>query len=227
MLTNLVSTVAGITVIVLFIVAVVRFCTRPRFMLFVVPEEGKLPDRGAAVVESAIDEFRLHESGGIPRLRSEKKFDSPDVKARSVSREVVQGYAEIPIILQNVGRRDSGYLKVIFRFSSPRIRLVDLSTEAATVESFYGQDQEVLESSELKRKNPDSRIRGYYASINMIADYLSLETTLSAGGMEMFVFRIRIPEDLKQFGVVIRLECRAIDVWRQVWAHWFTCNQVA
>lgn len=191
-----------------------KLISSPRFIIGVLPSETDRRHLNISIQEiykpNLLHEAEFNPRFFAPKIRKEKNLQKLKKNKFVQTHRIVvpqSGESILPIIIQNIGRSETERLKIIIRFSNLAIRLLDLKTESVTVESLYSQEPEGISNSDLKKKVPDLQIREIYNEYELTGEYIGLIDSLSSKAFAMYALTAKIPDGVKEFFVIFRLEC--------------------
>ena len=218
-------TIAASLVSVLGVIALIyqfyRWTTAPKFIIGVLPKKEEMDKKRIESVgeRSFFDE--VHYKVELLAQRIKKENDLIRAQKNTLSSREVRlenDILDIPIVVQNVGKRNSTYYSIGIGYDNDNIRLVDIQTETLEIGGLYVQDKSVFKNSELVEKIPRKEIRLMYNEIGLTRDYLNLYGELNSYTFEMIYLKILIPEDCNDFNIVFRIDCPSAFLKRFIYA---------
>ena len=113
---------------------------------------------------------------------------------------------DLPIIIQNEGRKlaERYYLRVLF--SESCIQLVSVDTESLALEGLYTDQPEKFETQRWKRFLPVSFIIKAYQTLDLPGSTVCLVGNLESNNFEMVYLRVMIPMTINTFFVIFRVD---------------------
>lgn len=219
---TIVPIIAGIIVILGACLKVHRQRNFAKFAILVLPSEGKIDIKSVGVEVSVLDELRLKRTKCLPGVVSEKGLSRRRVKKRNKPLSVKGVTATVPFLIQNIGHKESGVVKLVTRFSDQQVQISNIYFETFAVEAFYNQDEVAVLDQALRSKNASEVVRQYYRKLGLVGTYLTLQTSFSGGAFELVVLDLIVPNNVSDFATIFQIECPNVYSQRQMLVQWFS-----
>lgn len=179
LIVHILTIAAGVAAIISTYVLIdigIKWSRRPRFIVGVLPIQPDMT-RADQVLDirtpSVVDEFRFNSKYLARPLKHDRQLRK--VKEGASARSLTltkEGFVELPIIIQNIGRREAERYKLVISLSDSSVRVRNIKTETLIIDGLYIQDGKSLEPSLLVRI-PDAKIRDSYKTVGVPGDYVS------------------------------------------------------
>ena len=220
------SIIASIFAAAIILYSVYRYIHCARFLVTIVPIILRNGEMEKHIKQSGLDELRIIKNQSLAEIKTKK-----DVTGNSLNHKIrtiisINGYCEVPFLMQNVGNKGSGNLKLSVRFDTSSVQITEIHFETFKIEHFYNSRPNEITTEELRSINMDEKVLKYYTHIGITRAYLSMESTFSGGAFELVVIGLSVPIETKSFVCVLSIECPNVLHKRQVLAQRFNVEHI-
>lgn len=117
----------------------------------------------------------------------------------------------LPVIVENCGQRTAEDYVLGISFLSPKVHILDVSTESLDINAFYCTDKDAIENFTLKKVMANDRIVEAYDKYMNIGeqygDIIFFTGALEGGMYEMILIKIQCEIDVNKFIIGFSLGC--------------------
>ena len=200
LINSLIGIVAGLITVITAYYLVLKYVYAPKFVIGVIPTVSQ-EKMGK---QSSMDEFYFYGKYFAKKIKNYKNTDA--LKNDFLRRRIVHSRDNIklPIIVQNIGRREAERYKIVISFSESDVRILNIDSETLSIDGLYAQNN-TLKNKNLKEKNAPESIREYYAKIDLINDYVSLIGSIASKTFEMIILEVEVQHS-KDFFINFRID---------------------
>jgi len=220
LISSIIGIVTGLVAVITTYYLFLKYIYAPKFLIGVIPI---LPNDKIGK-PSSIDEFYFNKkylSQKISSFHSVDKIKKDCDKVRIYNK---RGKIELPIIIQNIGKREAERYKIAISFSDPQVKIFGFYSETLQIDGLYAQKSNLITDKKLQKKNVPAKIRKYWNKIGLTSDYISLTGSLASKASEMILLEVEVPV-LEGFFINFRIDSPSILSKREVFTQYIKTNE--
>ncbi len=131
--------------------SIYRYTHRAKFRIIVLPRRLRRGELSQYVRHSGFDELEIQSKHAFLYVKNESLLTNNKLQYKSQNITSHNGKIELPILIQNVGNKNSDLIKLIVRFDIPEVQIIDLHSETFEIEYFYNSRPNEIDSELLKK----------------------------------------------------------------------------
>lgn len=220
----LVAILAFLTTVFFAFKGQVRGLRPPGFIVGILPSEEERLTKN--ISKSSVVEFKsIHEEKFNSEYLAEKNASDSEMPSllrnKNRCRYIPANTGDViklPIIIQNVGKKQADWYTLVITFNTPSVAVVDVKTEYLEVDALFVHDERYFIDREiLELLNAPEDIRQSFADLKLPHDFICFTGILEAKVYEMVYLKLRVMENIDHFFVSFRIDCPAWIAKTQVW----------